>query len=136
MIVVDASIVGPIVLLDEAPLPAGLASALAAGPLLAPAHWSIEVANLLLVARRRGRLDTAGWEQSHDVVAALRVETAPAPDLSTCRAIAVLAEQERLTAYDAAYLHLALVRSAAVATLDAALAHAARRRNTEILTFQ
>ena len=135
MIVIDASMVGPIVFLDEAPLPATLAGALASHPIVAPAHWSLEVTNMLVTALRRGRIDPPELSSSFDLVSALRVEVSPAPDMATCQAVAALAEQQRLTVYDAAYLHLALVRSATIATLDGALARAAIGRGVEVLTF-
>lgn len=127
--------IAPMVLLDERPLPDDLAAELLAGPLLAPAHWPAEVGNMLLVAHRRRRLDTEAWGMAFGKVARLRVEVSAAADMNDVLATARLAERYRLTLYDAAYLHEAIVRSASLATLDADLIGAARERGVAVLTY-
>src|SRR5271166_5954780 len=73
-----------------------------------PSLWWFEVRNTLIVSERRGRLQEA------DVLA--------------------LARRRRLTVYDSAYLELARREGAPLATLDAALATAARAERVPLLS--
>jgi len=94
--------------------------------LLAASHWSLELANALLQASRKGRLPKKDRLLAWDFLSGI-----PASAESGHRPAAVLfdlADSERLSAYDAAYLALALDRRALLATSDGKLAAAARRR--------
>lgn len=95
-------------------------------PTFVPVHWSVEVANGLIMAERRGRASQADTSEALDLVNSLPV----IPDDETAQrvggATAALARQYRLTVYDAAYLELAMRMGAALATTDRALVHAAR----------
>ena len=91
----------------------------------APALWPLEVLNVLLLAERRKRLSAA---QRHalagflrDLPVTLDHETAAQAWGMTVR----LAEQHRLTLYDAAYLELAQRLGLPLATLDEELRTAA-----------
>ena len=92
-----------------------------------PHHWAPEVANGLLAAERRGRLTA---EESPALVAMLlSLPIVPEPvarerDLTTT---VKTARENGLTTYDAAYLELAKRIGAPLATLDRALAAAARQ---------
>jgi predicted nucleic acid-binding protein len=97
---------------------------------LAPALWWFEVRNALIVSERRGRItevDTAAFLRG---LARLGVTLDRAPDEA---AILTLARQHRLTVYDAAYLELAGRSRAPLATLDSALAGAARTQRVPLL---
>lgn len=93
---------------------------------IAPAHWPLEVANALVMAVRRRRID-AGFRD-----AALRdLATLPVllDDQTSRRAwhdTLRLADAHGLTVYDAAYLELAGRQGLPLATLDQALRTAAR----------
>ena len=93
---------------------------------VAPQAWPVEALNLLLVAERRGRISAplrarlAGFLQALPIT----IDTAMAERAWT--ATAPLAERYRLTAYDAAYLEVALRLALPLATTDAALVAAAR----------
>lgn len=126
--VIDASSVGPLVVPDEAEnlLPA-VRVALANEECIAPGHWRFEVGNLALMAVRRKRVD------SQTVLANLRdlsefvVEIDPlSPQLAWNRTY-LLAQQNALTLYDAAYLELAQRLSLALLSADGALLRAAVR---------
>lgn len=134
LIVVDASITAAIILLDEAterdPL---LRAAFRQAVLHVPAHWATEMVSLLLKAERRGRvtreerdahLDEAGAIMANGVI-----EPATLP-----RVTMDLAAETGLTAYDAAYLELALRLGASLATNDGDLIDAARARGVPVLT--
>ena len=87
-----------------------------------PQLWHLEVRNALLAAERRGRIKAHEVEERLRFLRELPVKTDTAPNLD--RAFA-LARERQLSFYDALYLELALRRTGAVATLDAALARAA-----------
>lgn len=93
---------------------------------LVPALWSLEVANALLVGERRGRLSRRDAERFVQLLAALPIEVDAGTSRHAFRDILPLAREHGLSAYDAAYLELALRIGAPLATLDTALARAAR----------
>jgi predicted nucleic acid-binding protein len=88
---------------------------------IAPAHWPLEVANALLMAERRQRINAEFRNFALRGLAALPIildaETSARAWNETLR----LAETCRLTAYDAAYLELAQRLALPLATLDAGL---------------
>lgn len=97
-----------------------------------PAHWSVEVANGLIMAERRKRASQADITEALALIAALPVEC---DDETAQRAVsdtAALARQYGLTIYDAAYLELAMRRGASLASTDAALCKAANAAGVHI----
>lgn len=100
---------------------------------IAPAHWPLEVANALLMAERRHRIDAELRNAALRDLAALPIildgETSARAWDETLR----LAEAYRLTAYDAAYLELAQRLALPLATLDAELRVAARKHRIGVL---
>ncbi|MFY8082302.1 MAG: type II toxin-antitoxin system VapC family toxin [Rubrivivax sp.] len=100
--------------------------------LFAPAIWPVEVANALRNGVRRGRLLETDVQAVCEHVEAFEVETSPTSDLGV-RQRYLSAHAHDLTAYDAAYLELALQRRCALATLDNQLALAARRAGVAVL---
>ena len=133
-VVVDASVILPMYVQEV-----GSAYAMIVRPMLrsdqavVPASWPAEVANAFLVAERRGRIAT------HDVTAALAAiralpVTVAQPEIdATFDTVMAIAREHRLTAYDAAYLALAIRERAALATLDDDLRGAARRAGVGIV---
>jgi predicted nucleic acid-binding protein len=100
---------------------------------IAPAHWPLEVANALLMAERRQRIDAEFRNVALRGLAALPItldaETSARAWDETLR----LAVACRLTAYDAAYLELAQRLALPLATLDAELRVAANRLGIRLL---
>jgi predicted nucleic acid-binding protein len=101
--------------------------------LVVPGHFWIEVTNGLLMAERRGRTSRAEMAEALRFVFALSIVTddetsrrCPSESLS-------LAREYGLTVYDAAYLELALRHRADLATLDKALAKAAKAAGLHII---
>ena len=127
-IVIDASALAGLVLPDEADGP--LADALRSADPVAPALLWAEIRNLLLMAERRGRIETGTLEQVLRAIDGLGIEvdTAPASDH-----VIALARRHRLTVYDALYLELAMRLGARLATADKALAQAAEREAVAVL---
>lgn len=133
-IVVDASITAAIILDDEATeRDAAIWSAFDNGDLFVPAHWSIEVASLLLKAERRGRV-TAQRRNEHLATARTLLAPVQTEASTLSRAVIDLAQATGLTAYDAGYLELAMRIDASLATNDAALIKVGRSRGVAILT--
>jgi predicted nucleic acid-binding protein len=100
---------------------------------LAPELWPLEAMNGLLVAERRGRLDTS---QRHRLAGFLRAlpisldeETANQAWTTTME----LAERFALSAYDAAYLELAQRHRLPLASLDQDLRNAATTLGLTVL---
>ena len=94
---------------------------------IVPRLWRLEIANALLVAERRGRI-TVGKTTS--ILSLLREMPIVIDDETDHRAFADtlhLARAHELSAYDAAYLELALRKALPLATLDRDLVRAARR---------
>jgi predicted nucleic acid-binding protein len=91
-----------------------------------PVPWTFEVANALLILKRRGRIDQQGYDQARLDLRGLRPlldEQGPQLALST---ICELAERYELSAYDAVYLELAIRSAVPLASRDAALNKAAK----------
>lgn len=130
VIVLDCSYTLAMVMPDEA-RPQDLPAVMDAR-LFAPGIWPVELANALRNGVRRGRLAQTEVQAVCARVEAFEVETAPTPDLGV-RQRYLAAHAHDLSAYDAAYLELALQRRCALATLDAQLAAAARRAGVSVL---
>jgi predicted nucleic acid-binding protein len=89
-----------------------------------PALWLYEVADVLTIAARRGRLSPGVVSGGARILASLPVDIAEAArDMTT---VMYLAARHSLTVYDAAYLHVALQAGLDLATLDGSLGRAAR----------
>ena len=87
--------------------------------------WPLEVANGLVVAERRGRLDAAASVRFMELVLALPIVVDPVSRGRSLTGTYGLARARGLSAYDAAYLELALRQGAPLATLDGKLREAA-----------
>ena len=92
-----------------------------------PAVWAFEMANVLVMAERRGRIDPARATSIRVALLALPVHTDDAEPLSLVLAIVGMARAHRLSAYDAAYLELSVRTGLVLATRDAGLRAAAER---------
>ena len=96
-----------------------------------PSLWDLEVANVFVVAERRGRVTQADTRRMLALLDSLPVELADhdarAGDLLP------LAREHALSAYDAAYLQTAMVQGLPLATRDTALAAAARAVGVQVL---
>jgi len=98
-----------------------------------PAHWFLEVYNVLLIAERRGRIGTAEMASHMHAIELLGVATDDAADATSRSVTVALAGAEGLTMYDAAYLELAMRLGVDLATRDGELAGAARRRGVRVV---
>ena len=97
------------------------------GPAVVPPLWLLEVANVLLVAERRRRISRADTSLFLDLLGELPLVVAEAESLSGMAALVTLGRERGLSAYDAAYLHLARRERLPLASRDRALRAAARQ---------
>lgn len=98
-----------------------------------PPLWRYEIANGLLMAQRRRRIDTGRRGALLRALSEFSIEEDHTPEADPWRATLELAELYRLTAYDAAYLDLAQRRRLPLATLDGALRDAAGRAGVRVV---
>ena len=98
-----------------------------------PSLWRLEVANSLTVAARRNRVDLEFRRAALADLALLDIVTDQQTDGQAWSETLHLADQFRLTLYDAAYLELARRRKLPLATLDQELRAAAQATGTETL---
>ncbi len=98
-----------------------------------PSLWRLEIANVLEMGVRRGRHDAAFLEMTLADLTLLSIQVDPHTNDRAWGATLRLAERHRLTAYDAAYLELALRRGLPLATLDRELRVAAKAENVTLL---
>ncbi len=92
---------------------------------LVPSLWPIEVANVLVVAERRGRAGTAQVAAAIALSKNLPISVQDADSELVFGAVLDLARLQGLSAYDAAYLDLAMREGLPLATQDAAMRAAA-----------
>lgn len=94
---------------------------------IAPSIWPLEVANVLVVAERRGRVTPAATSQAVSLLQQLpiAIETESLQEVLTV--ILALARNNQLSVYDASYLHLAMQRGVPLASQDAKLVTACQR---------
>ena len=126
-VVLDASATLPWCFEDEAtPETEALLDDLRDGSFaVVPAHWATEVMNGLLVAQRRGRIDAERVARFGVDLSALPIRIEPGHPPTSWNGVIDLAMEHGLTAYDAAYLELALRLELRLATSDQALRRAA-----------
>jgi predicted nucleic acid-binding protein len=90
---------------------------------LVPFLWTYEVANGLVMAHRRKRLAESDIVTILQSLKALPISVDP-PDADRVMQLPVLALKHQLTAYDTAYIELALRLKLPIATKDAAMKRA------------
>ena len=95
--------------------------------LLVPALWWFELANGLTMGRKRKRITQDQFVRLLRAYDALPLLTDSHAGFNFVQALQRIASQYDLSAYDAAYLELALRKNAGLATLDQHLASMAHR---------
>lgn len=92
-----------------------------------PFLWWYEIANALVVAQRRKRLNDVDAIQLRKLYGILPIKTDTNIDLEIWEQIQLLAKNFNLSAYATAYLELALRKNLRLATLDQNLQLAAHK---------
>ncbi len=133
-LIIDASVTLSWCFPEETnPLSQGALDALEAGAeAVVPCLWPLEVTNVLIAAERRGRITTEVGEEFLSDLKELSLTVDPMDVARTFGTIYRLAREHKLTAYDAAYLELAIRKGIPLATLDADLKKAATASAVEI----
>lgn len=133
-LVIDASIGGSWCLYDEMSEAAdSLLGMVEDSHFLVPAHWFLELANLLVVAERRSRIDTEGVRNATRLLRSIPVTVDPRSPAQALGATIELARRYQMTSYDAAYLELAMREGAGLVTLDQRLSRAALAEGVRLL---
>lgn len=99
---------------------------LEAGRALVPSLWPLEVANTVLVGERRKRSTEAQATAWLGILDTLSIEVERETTSHAWSSTLALARSQSLSAYDAAYLELAMRRGVPLATLDGKLRNAAQ----------
>jgi len=132
--VIDASIALAWCFPDEASAYADAVLAKVEGRvILVPAVWPLEITNALAVAVRRKRIGTAEVIRFTELLEGLAVEQDAISVSAGVNHVLPLAREYNLSAYDAAYLEVAIRHGAPLATLDGGLERAARKAGVERL---
>jgi predicted nucleic acid-binding protein len=98
-----------------------------------PGLWRWEIANVLQLNVRRGRHSVDFRDDALAALALVPATVDAEADRQAWSAAIHLAERNRLTVYDAAYLEIASRRKIALATLDRELRAAATSEGIELL---
>jgi predicted nucleic acid-binding protein len=107
-------------------------SALASVEARVPSVWSLEVANVLLVAERRDRIAPADSARFVQLLAELPIVVEHDDRRRTTGPVLDLARRTGLSAYDASYLDLAMRLGAPLATRDNELRQAASANSVQV----
>lgn len=111
----------------------GVLEALKEVTAVVPAHWMLEVSNVLLAAQKRSRLTEAEATRFVELLHRLPIETDGETPQRAADTIRSLGRNHGLSAYEAAYLELSIRRGAPLATRNPALQSAARRAGATLV---
>lgn len=100
---------------------------LASAKAIVPTIWPLEIANVLLIAKRNKRITETESASFIDALTALPITIDHTTSSKAMHSIFVLAGENNLTVYDGAYLELALREKIPLLTLDKELIKAAKK---------
>lgn len=134
MLAIDASITIAWIIPDEnLEFARGVRDRVMTSGAVVPSIWTLEVANILAMAERRGRMDAASVTEALALLQDLPIDVRPGSLADDLTLVASAARDNKLTAYDAAYLTLARREGLELATLDRELAEAAKLLGVRVL---
>jgi predicted nucleic acid-binding protein len=126
-LIVDCSMAMAWYFKDKAtPYTNSVLASLATERAVVPVQWPLEVANVLLMAERRRRSNQTRAAKWLRYLSALPIAIDQETPFRSFDPIINLARSQKLTAYDASYLELAVRRGLPLATLDRDLKKAAQ----------
>lgn len=135
MLVIDASITIAWTLVEEhTPFANTIRDRVLQESAVVPSVWTLEVANVLIQAERRGRKDAETVTRALALLQDLPVTVLPGSLAEDLNIVASTARDHKLTSYDAAYLNLARREGLPLATLDIQLVAAAKKLGVVVLT--
>lgn len=100
---------------------------------IVPAHWFLEVSNVLAMAEKRKRITMADADQFLGQIATLDIQVDSYVASKHCFELISLCRTYGLTAYDAAYLDLAIRLQIPIASHDSALRKAVASLGMQVL---
>ena len=106
---------------------------LAAEAASVPAIWHLEIANVLALSERRRRTTPADCAEFIALLETLEIVVDEETPSRALGRVLDLAREERLTAYDAAYLELAMRLGVPLASKDGDLCDTAERLGVSVL---
>lgn len=118
---------------EQSPRAASALACALAGPVHVPQLSAVEVANSIVFAERKGRVNGELSARMVRAIGELPVVVHPLPTPDAAHQLAWLSRLFDLTTHDAVYLDLALRLELPLATLDKALAAAGQRLGVAIL---
>ncbi len=107
--------------------------ALKTGTAHVPSIWPLEIANVLLIGERRKLIARTDTDNFLGTLNQLRIAVDEETPQRALGPILALAREDGLSAYDAAYLELAMRLGLPLATRDAALKKAARAAGVSLM---
>lgn len=133
-IVIDASVALAWCFPDEVSEYAdGILVALEGHAILVPGLWSVEITNAVVVAERRKRIKQPEIRRFVELLDGLTVVMDSQSVTESMSNILPIAREYGLSAYDAAYVDVAVRHGAPLATLDSKLQKASQKAGIEIL---
>lgn len=114
----------------------GVLDRLRSSEAVAASHWGLELVNAFLVAERRGRIEPGDVPRLAKFVLALPIAVDPVARRRPVDSIHRLGRSHGLSAYDAAYLELAVRYGIPLATLDSDLRFAAEAEGVGLLAVE
>ena len=103
--------------------------------LVVPPLWHVEMAHVLGLNLRRGRITTAALDEVLSLLSRLNIQTEPLREGADIAAYAFQMRIHQLTAYDVTYLMLARQQQLPIATFDREIIAAAQRAGVPLIQF-
>lgn len=103
------------------------------GEALVPCVWPLEVANVLVVAEKKGRLTSADSNRFVCLLDDLPIRVIQETPARVMGEVRALARTENLSSYDASYLDLAMREGMPIATKHSRLRDAAQRCHVPVV---
>ncbi len=100
---------------------------------IVPAHWSLEVANVLAMAEKRKRISAADSTEFVKLLGVLDIQIDEETPARVFAHVLPLSRNHALTSHDAAYVDLALRRHLPLASLDDDLRRVATSLGVQVL---
>ena len=118
---------------ESTPETVGIQDRLASEAAVVPAHWCLEVVNVLTIAEQRKRISPDDASQFVQMLSILDIQVDEEASRCAFDHILPLSRSHGLTSYAAAYLDLVLRRRLPLASLDDALRQAVTSLGMQVL---
>ncbi len=118
---------------ESTPETAAIQDRLASEAAVVPAHWFLEVVNVLTMAEKRRRISPDDASQFLQMLSVLDIQVDDEASRRAFDHILPLCRSHGLTSYDAAYLDLVIRRQLPLASLDDALRQAVTSLGMQVL---